>query len=409
MAKFKYATMIPLIGGESIGIMNVMNGQLPEYVISYKAFESNDSHYLNYIRTKRNWKGKYHVIDDNSSVIPNLEESVDFVNSVCPCAGLSGLSVSSGADNATNDWMYESSEYVLENIKPKILWGENAPALSTDKGRKVADKLQKIGAKRGYSFLMVKTSSRIHGNPQGRARTFYFFFKDGSVPNLTIPTRPTKTYSELMAECVTSENDDMNELMYTKGIPTDDPYLKYILHATNSSYAEYVEATEKTITVLTAIAELPGGFPAAGKWLTANGYEKQGKRSLAIQQKLDDNLNYWAYSTTIMGNFVGAFVGVAPTAWTHPTEDRYLTYREGMHIMGLPSDFELLDYRKNTNHICQNVPVNTAEDMTHGILGYLNNINGIEKFSSDYIVINLHNGRIDSRSAIPAPQLSEFF
>ena len=47
---------------------------------------------------------------------------IDFINSVCPCAGLSMLNTSKGkkgrsADAAQNMWMYKSSEFVLANIK----------------------------------------------------------------------------------------------------------------------------------------------------------------------------------------------------------------------------------------------------------------------------------------------------
>jgi hypothetical protein len=38
--------------------------------------------------------------------------------------------------------------------------------------------------------------------------------------------------------------------------------------------------------------------------------------------------------------------------------------------MGLPHDFELA-HTKNFNHICQNVPVNTAADWTSEIVDYL--------------------------------------
>ena len=48
---------------------------------------------------------------------------------------------------------------------------------------------------------------------------------------------------------------------------------------------------------------------------------------------------------------------------THPHEDRYINYREAMTIMGLPQDFELLKPTRNYNHICQNVPFDTAKDM----------------------------------------------
>ena len=43
----KYSSIIPLIGGESIAIMNKLNGQLPEEVLSYTGFVDNDSHYIN--------------------------------------------------------------------------------------------------------------------------------------------------------------------------------------------------------------------------------------------------------------------------------------------------------------------------------------------------------------------------
>ena len=40
--------------------------------------------------------------------------------------------------------------------------------------------------------------------------------------------------------------------------------------------------------------------------------------------------------------------------------------------MGHPDDFELLDPQKSYNHICQNVPVQTATDMANEIKHALN-------------------------------------
>ena len=67
--------------------------------------------------------------------------------------------------------------------------------------------------------------------------------------------------------------------------------------------------------------------------------------------------------TIVPKDFIGAFVGHYPTTLTHPDQDRYITYREALSIMGMPQDFELLDPKKSSNHICQNVPVKTARDM----------------------------------------------
>ena len=39
----KYSSIVPLIGGESIAIMNKLNGQMPEEVLSYSDFEPNET------------------------------------------------------------------------------------------------------------------------------------------------------------------------------------------------------------------------------------------------------------------------------------------------------------------------------------------------------------------------------
>ena len=87
--------------------------------------------------------------------------------------------------------------------------------------------------------------------------------------------------------------------------------------------------------------------------------------------------------TIVPKDHIGAFVGHYPNMLTHPLEDRYINYREAMTIMGLPQDFELLDPRKSTNHICQNVPVGTARDMATEISKYLDG--KLEYASTDYL------------------------
>ena len=43
----KHATIIPLIGGETIASENVF-GSRPEYILSYSAFKDNEKHLINY-------------------------------------------------------------------------------------------------------------------------------------------------------------------------------------------------------------------------------------------------------------------------------------------------------------------------------------------------------------------------
>ena len=75
-----------------------------------------------------------------------LVSGVDYINSVCPCAGLSMLNRSKGrgSDAEANKWMFKSAKYVLERVRPKVMWGENAPMLFTKKGQVVVDGLRLV-------------------------------------------------------------------------------------------------------------------------------------------------------------------------------------------------------------------------------------------------------------------------
>ena len=75
---------------------------------------------------------------------------IDYINSVCPCAGLSmlntskGSGVGRGSDAEANQWMFKSAKYVLERVRPKVMWGENAQMLFTKKGQDVVDGLRLV-------------------------------------------------------------------------------------------------------------------------------------------------------------------------------------------------------------------------------------------------------------------------
>ena len=56
---YTYASIIPLIGGETIAMQNAF-GKRPDYMLSYKAFGANDSQLLNYYKNEV----PYHVLDE---------------------------------------------------------------------------------------------------------------------------------------------------------------------------------------------------------------------------------------------------------------------------------------------------------------------------------------------------------
>ena len=90
------------------------------------------------------------ILEHPAFNIFSLNLGVDYINGVCPCAGLSMLNtsrtsgISRGSDAEMNKWMFQSAEYVLGRIKPKAFWGENAPGLFTTIGEGVVDGLRLV-------------------------------------------------------------------------------------------------------------------------------------------------------------------------------------------------------------------------------------------------------------------------
>lgn len=384
---FTWSVIVPLIGGLPLAMKNVFEKD-PEYIMSYSPFQNNDKHFVSYLR-QQGWNGKYHVLDSiEDSCIADIctdepETNVDVVGAVCPCAGLSSLSVTSNADSAVNQWLYTSAEYVLKNRKPKIFWGENAPRLATASGKKVADELYEIGKKYGYHFLIYSTESRLHGNPQIRPRTFYFFFNKehfASMPVLFDIPKETLSYEVILAKPLI-ENDPMNILM-NPNVPSKDPYYSFLYeHLKAESHRDLIEklcpstdGDNKSANLLVYsidyVDKNHGGLDYLIDWFKDNGFERASKRMSDVKAKREDNKGAWLHGTTVARDIIPSFVAHMPSSLIHPYEDRYLYIREGLRLMKMPDDFMLANENplRDLNHICQNVIVTTAELMCKEIV-----------------------------------------
>lgn len=62
MTNYSYASIVPLIGGETIAMENAFNKK-PEYILSYEAFGNNDQHIVEHYERKV----PYHILSGNSS------------------------------------------------------------------------------------------------------------------------------------------------------------------------------------------------------------------------------------------------------------------------------------------------------------------------------------------------------
>jgi len=368
MNDFTHASIVPLIGGETIGSHRAF-GAPPIHFMSYEAFAGNDQHILNYYDNEI----PYHVLDAGDSL---PEQKADVVSSVCPCAGLSMMSHGYGDDNDNNKWMIETANLILGDYQPKVFWGENAPGFAGKIGKNVRNQMKAIGAENGYTMSVYRTKSLLHGVPQVRERSFYFFWKDtdGRVPIFNYYNREYTPIEELIRNV---KSNFQTEPINTKK-PSDNPYYKYILEEihggkSHTQHSNDIDPTSaRGVDSFSYIERAGKTYKEVGQWMAAHGFEKEVEKCDYKHEKLANGGSIMRRGVIVPKDRIGAFVGHYPTMLTHPDEDRFINYREAMSIMGLPEDFELVGASpKVANHICQNVPVQTATDMATEVLACL--------------------------------------
>lgn len=361
----KHASIIPLIGGETIASENAF-GKRPDYLLSYTPFVANEKHLLNWYEDEV----PYYLLDEGA----RHPHKVDVVSSVCPCAGLSFLSHGYGDSNEKNEWMRTVAKYVLGEMRPEVYWGENSPHFAGKVGKTVREDLYAIGRENGYSMSVYRTKSLLHGVPQVRERAFYFFWKGDRVPVLEYFNRPYVKIEDLISGVKTNFQ---TEPINPKTPSRDDPYYRYVLEVIHGGISHYEFSKHVLVSsksrgdVLSYIEAAGHDYETVANWMSSQGLEREAEKCLRRKAKLDSGGQIMRRLTMVPKDYIGAFVGHYPVSLTHPSEDRYINYREAMSIMGLPESFELLEPRKSVNHICQNVPVQTAQDMASEVRAVL--------------------------------------
>lgn len=381
-----HASIVPLIGGETIGATKAY-GVDPDYFLSYSPFAANDSHIRNYMPNI-----PFYLLDEGQKA----PHKVDVIHTVCPCGGLSQLSHGFGDDNPNNQWMGTTANYILGELQPKVFWGENAPGFSGKIGQTVRNELREIGKKNGYTMSVYRTKTLLHGGPQIRERSFYFFWKGDKTPLINYYKRPHTPIEEVLTNV---KSNFQMEPINKKTPSKDDIYYTFVLEEihggiSHSEFAKIVEPQKvRNSDVFSYIERMGYDYKQVGAWMAQRGLDKEVEKCNYRYEKLKNGGNIMRRGTIVPKDHIGAFVGHYPTMLTHPVEDRYITYREAMTIMGLPSDFELLQPKKSANHICQNVPVQTAQDMAEETKKFLNG--ELPMVDTDYILQYNHTQKAE--------------
>lgn len=391
----KHASIVPLIGGMTLAAQNIFDTP-PDYLLSYSPFKAHDYHLVNYYDNLV----PYILLDEGGK----HPHAVDVVSTTCPCAGLSALSQSAAGNSPMNEWMFRSAEYVLSSMKPRVMYGENAPRLASKLGEPVVERLRRIGRENGYAFSIFKTRSLTHGLSQVRERTFYFFWQGDKIPTLEScnPGCHERIEETIDGAKLAHHADPMSVITLNEKTPSDNPYYRYVLEEIHGgmSHAQFASSLTRTANVLRVIEAASGhDYLRVGKWMDAHGFPKLAKRCSDIHLKLGLGGNIMRKQIEVPCDIIGAFVGHMPTMLTHHREDRFLTVRECLSIMKMPLDFQVHNAKRNFNHICQNVPVTTAEHAARMVKSFLENKLPLDNYPGDFLIQDNVRRSIDSGQA----------
>lgn len=415
--KIKWGCIQPLTGGMYIGAEKAF-GYPASWIISYPGLSKfkmkkdktigsvgNEYNLLEWLKRNEklppyflfNKKPTDGSLDTNVEIIKDDEwsttdmpdfEGTDIVVSVPVCSGLSSATagITDENRNARNCNMLFNAKYALSVIKPKVYVFENAPALfgNTNNATKVKNMLIDLANEYGYSLVLYKTDTKFHGIPQKRPRTFCLFIKyrgeDRGCPDMN-----------------RQHLEHLGVLEYLNQIPNDATQLdeicpigypnKLLFDWIKTKWPNYREEGPRNI--LDAFIKYKE-YDSALEYLS--GLDDPKKES-AI--KLVNRI-YDCFEVKHKGIYMMNLGWPAKDVYEfpacmfkstdgimHPTEERLLSVREWLHMMGHPHDFEMLNGKGNMAKIGQNVPVNTAKFIVSEAIRIVENWDSIERPNSE--------------------------
>lgn len=405
----KWGCIQPLTGGMYIGAENAI-GQKADWVLSYPGLSDIKTDENGKITTAGNeynllkWCEKHNDIPtyqlfnkspfESYSNVEDVEiiddavwtkgkvdfSNTDLVVSVPVCSGLSKATIAKDSTkDLRNNNMLFNAEYTLKVISPKIYIFENAPVLFSNAGTNVRDILNKLAQKYGYSICYYRTDTKYHDNVQKRKRTFVFFIKHRG---------NNKGCPEFRYEHITPTIQEYFSRIpknATQNTPNELPELyKYIMDFVLEYQGENFR-DEKGLWSGEIILRSGEKFY---EWLDkcdapAKIVDKLKRMADHMHEKREAGKNFYVVAPC----WFNEKEETAPVCMFrminsvfHYKENRMMTTREWLHLMGHPADFELYgDPVINSQKIGQNVPVRTAQFIVSEAVRIINEWNTIPR------------------------------
>jgi site-specific DNA-cytosine methylase len=362
----KHAHIIPLAGGSVIGTSLALKSK-PEYIASWEAFSKNDHWCKQYYPDV-----PFHLLDNG---IPKGLPKVDLLTCTPPCSGLSNATTGTrGCQAPQNTHMLNVAEFGMQQRIPVVLI-ENAPMLYSQGGYEFFVKFVPFAEKYGYSIQLYKTSTILHGLPQNRVRTFVILWRGDTQYKLDWIKKP---YVPLNAWPV--EHGKKQYVQDGKGSDDELVNLLYQHYGSRKNLYNTIQGSPKT----------------AFNLAIENRYAYYDYKTPRYK-KLFDRYKYKAVldvTPTFVNVFTNALMWKVTTYMLNPVEDRFMSIRELMSMMGMPKDYPEID-KRFMNHIFQNVPVTTVKTLVTEIANALDG--KAEKIKLPFMRINNISQRVDSK------------
>lgn len=425
--KIKWCAIQPLTGGMYLGAEKA-TGCKAEFILTYPGFGDpiidkktgevvgggNEYHLMTYL-DKVGRRPEYKVLnrkafqnddDMNPEIINhekwtiNPEKDLDYSNmdlcvAVPVCSGLSTATIGTQeAKEARNCNMIWISKYALRVIKPNVYIFENAPTFMGARGEYIRLQLEALANETGYTINYYRTDTQYHDNCQKRKRTFIIFYKKEFAPKMDferIETDYDEYFSRIPKDATQQEPLDFNVVNCVNLFCIEFLKERFGSEWRNSivNIFDYIIKNRLFNDVMDYINT------------KSNATDKQKETMnhffTHVQEKLSMNRGFYhALPYIPRDGKLPAVMFKMMQSVLHPHEDRLLSPRECLHLMGHPFDYELQgkilrEYPK----IGQNVPVRTAYWIVSEALRAYERNNDLEEIKKVRFFDNIKQAEID--------------
>lgn len=341
-------------GGNEYHLMTYLDkvGRRPEYKMFNRKMFQNDNDMNPEILNHDYWT----LNPDKDLDYSNMDLCV----AVPVCSGLSTATIGSDeAKELRNCNMIWISKYALKVINPNIYIFENAPTFMGARGDKIRVQLEALAKETGYSIVYYRTDTQYHDNCQKRKRTFIIFFKKEFAPQMQfehIECNSDQYLSRISKNATQQEPLDFNVVNYVNMFCID-----YLKEQFGTDWRNNVENIFQYIIKNKLFNEV---LNYVDNCKNASDKQKEQMHHFVnhVTAKLAANRGFYhALPFIPRDGKLPAVMFKMMQSCLHPHEDRLLSIRECLHLMGHPDDYELQgkplrEYPK----IGQNVPVRTA-------------------------------------------------